>query len=61
MAVTVAIFPIQYANEITEHEQNKTILSHTTSVGNKLKQTEDRKKFISNIVSIVSSPSKKSY
>ena len=37
------------------------ILSHATSVGNKLKQTEDRKTFvISNIVSIVSSPSKKS-
>ena len=34
-------------------------LSHAPSVGNKLKQTEDRKKFfISNIVSIVSSPSK---
>ena len=36
------------------------ILSHATSVGNKRKQTEDRKTFfISNIVSIVSSPSKK--
>ena len=33
-----------------------------TTVGNKLKQTEDRKTFvISNIVFIVSSPSKKSY
>ena len=36
------------------------ILSHATSVGNKRKQTEDRKPFvISNIVSIVTSPSKK--
>ena len=36
------------------------ILSHATSVGNKRKQTEDRKTFvISNIVSIVTSPSKK--
>ena len=35
-------------------------LSHATSVGNKRKQTEDRKTFfISNIVSILSSPSKK--
>ena len=37
------------------------ILSHETSVGNKRKQIEDEKHFvISNIVSIVSSPSKKS-
>ena len=35
-------------------------MSHATSVGNKRKQTEDRKHFfISNIVSIVTSPSKK--
>ena len=35
-------------------------MSHATSIGNKLKQTEDRKTFvISNIVSIVTSPSKK--
>ena len=35
-------------------------MSHATSVGNKRKQTEDRKTFaISNIVSILSSPSKK--
>ena len=37
-------------------------MSHATSVGNKQKQTEDRKTFvISNIASIVSSPSKKTY
>ena len=47
MAVNGAILP-------------KIILSHATSVGNKQKQTEDRKTFvISNIVSIVSSPSEK--
>ena len=35
-------------------------MSHATSIGNKKKQTEDRKTFvISNIVSIVTSPSKK--
>ena len=35
-------------------------MSHSTSIGNKRKQTEDRKPFfISNIVSIVTSPSKK--
>ena len=35
-------------------------ISHATSIGNKQKQTEDRKTFvISNIVSIVSSTSKK--
>ena len=38
----------------------RKILSHATSVGNKRKQTEDRKTFvISNIVSIVSYPQKK--
>ena len=37
----------------------KKILSHATSVGNKRKQTEDRNLFfMSNIVSIVTSPSK---
>ena len=60
MAVTSTIFPKQYANVITRHEQKKRILSHATSVGNKRKQTEDRKNIVvSNIVSIVSSPSKK--
>ena len=35
-------------------------MSHATSIGNKRKQTEERKTFfISNIVSIVTSPSKK--
>ena len=35
-------------------------MSHATSIGNKRKQTEDKKTFvISNIVSIVTSPSKK--
>ena len=43
MAVTGAIFPKQYANAITLYEQKKIILSHATSVGNKKKQTEDRK------------------
>ena len=38
------------------------ILSHATSVGNIRKPTEDRKTFaVSSIVSIVSSPSKKTY
>ena len=60
MTVTGAIFPKTYANTITRHEQKKKILSHATSVGNKQKQTEDRNNFvISNIVFIVSSPSKK--
>ena len=36
------------------------ILSHATSIGNKRKQTEDIENFVmSNIVSIVTSPSKK--
>ena len=61
MAVTGAIFPKQDANEITRHEQ-KNCFSHATSVGNKQKQTEDMTIFvISNIVSIVSYPSKKAY
>ena len=60
MSVTGTIFPKRYANVITQHKQKKKILSHATSIGNKRKQTEDRKTFvISNIVSIVTSPSKK--
>ena len=60
MAVTGTILPKRYSNIITLHEQKKTILSHATSVGNKRKKTKDRKTFvISNIVSIVTSPSKK--
>ena len=45
MAATGIIFPKQYANIITRHEQNKIILSHSTSVGNKRKQTKDRNLF----------------
>ena len=60
MAVTGTILPKRYANVITRHEQKKKTLSHATSIGNKRKQTEDRKTFvISNIVSIVTSQSKK--
>ena len=60
MAVTGTILPKQYANVITRHEQKKKTLSHATSIGNKRKQAKDRKTFfISNIVSIVSSQSKK--
>ena len=60
MAVTGTTLTKLYANVITRHKQKKKILSHAASVGNKRKQTEDRKTFvISNIVSIVSSPSKK--
>ena len=33
MAATSTIFPKRYANVITRHEQNKTILSHATSIG----------------------------
>ena len=62
MAVTGTNFPKQYANAITRYEQKKTILSHATSVGNKQKQTEDGKTFvIFNIVSILSSTSKRIY
>ena len=43
MAMTGAIFPKQYANEIIPYEQRKKIFSHATFVGNKRKQTEDRK------------------
>ena len=54
MAVTGTIFTKRYANVITRHEKNINILSHATSIGNKQKQTEDRKTFfISNIVYIV--------
>ena len=60
LAVTDTILPKLYANVITRHEQKKTILIHATSIGNKQKQTEDRRTFvISNIVSIVTSSSKK--
>ena len=60
MAVTGAIFPKIYANAITRHEQKIKIFSNSTSIGNKRKQTEDRKTFfVSNIVSIVLSPTKK--
>ena len=60
MAVTSTIWLKRYANVITKHEQKKKLLSHATSVENNRKQTEDRKTFvISNIVSIVTSPSKK--
>ena len=58
MAVNATILPKLYANVITWHKQKKQILSHATSVGNKWKQTEE-KHFISNIVSIVTSPSRK--
>ena len=44
---------------ITRHEHKKFVF-HAKSVGNKRKQTEDRNTFvIYNIVSIVSSPSKR--
>ena len=60
MSVTGTILPKQYANVITQREQKKKILSHATSIGNKRKQTEDRKRFvISNIVFIVTYQSKK--
>ena len=60
MAVTGAILPKRYVNVITRHKQKKQILSYATSIGNKRKQTEDRNTFfISNILSIVTSPSNK--
>ena len=60
MALTGAILPKIYAGVITRHEQNKTILSHAISVGNKQKQIEHRRTFfMSNILSTVSYPSKK--
>ena len=43
MMVTGAIFLKKYSNAITRHEQKKNILSHAKSVGNKQKQTQDRK------------------
>ena len=53
MEVTGAIVPRKYVNVITQHEQKKEN-SHTTSVGNKRKQTKDVKSFVVyNIVSIV--------
>ena len=62
MELTGAILTKIFANAITRHEQKKKILSRVTSVGNKQKQTENRKTFfISNIVSIVLYPSKKTY
>ena len=42
MAVTGAIVPKKHVNAINQHEQKKNI-SHSTSVGNKQKQTECRK------------------
>ena len=60
MAVTGTILPKRYANVINRHEQKNKILSHATFVGNKQKQTEVGIFFvISNIVSIVTSPTKK--
>ena len=60
MAVTGTILPKQYANVISRHKKKENILSHATSVGNKRKQTEDRKTFvISNIFSIAASQSNK--
>ena len=57
LAVTGTIFAktiCQYNNPTRTKEK---ILSHATSIGNKRKQTEERKTFfISNIVSIVTSP-----
>ena len=62
MEVIGAIFPKRYANEITRHEQKEKIFPHETSIVNKRKQIEDRKTFVvSNLVSIMSSPSKKAY
>ena len=59
MAVIGAILPKIYANTITRDEQKKKIVSYAKFVGNKQKQTKERFFFISNVVSIVSSPSKK--
>ena len=60
MAVTGSILTKKDANAITRHEQRKQILSHATYFGHKREQREDRKTvFISSIMSIVSSPSKK--
>ena len=43
MEVTGTILPKLYANVITRYKQKKKILSHATSIGNKRKQTEDKK------------------
>ena len=60
LEVTGSILPKKYANAITQHEQKKEIFPHAKSIGNKRKQTEDRETFyVSNIVYIVSYPSKK--
>ena len=59
MAVTGTIFPKQYANVIIRHKQKKRNcpMKHLLEIN---KKTEDRSTFvISNIVSIVSSPSNK--
>ena len=61
MAVTSANFPKNLCqwNYLTLTKEK--MFSHATSVGNKQKQTEYRKKIVYNIVSIASSPSKKAY
>ena len=60
MTVTGTILTKRYSNVINRHEQKKKMLSHATSIGNKRKQREDRNfVVISNIVYIVTSPSKK--
>ena len=59
MAVTSAILPKNMPIQLPDMNKRK-IFSHATSVGNKQKQIEYRNTFfISNIVSIVSSPSEK--
>ena len=60
MAVNGAILPKNTPMQLPNTNKRKQF-SHATSVGNKLKQTEDKETFvIPNIVSIVSSPSNKS-
>ena len=60
MAATGTIFSKTICQCNYPTRTKEKILSHATSVGNKRKQTEDRNTFfISNIVSIVTSPSKK--
>ena len=61
MAVTGAIFSKKcQCNHPTQ--TNEKVLYHATPVGNKREKIEDKKIFfIFNIVSIVSSPSKKAY
>ena len=59
MALTGAIYPKKYANAITRHEQKKQYCPmQNLSVINKNKQRQ-KTLVISNIVSIVTSPSKK--